>query len=67
MERFLGFCTVAYRAATDSLGNGDLIMNASITGGISVLIQTLIMGAWMTRYANNELILTFKHWKDPLL
>ena len=52
---FLGFCTVAYRAATDSLGNGDLIMNASITGGISVLIQTIIMGAWMTRYANNHL------------
>ena len=59
----MGFCTVAYRAATDSLGNGDLIMNASFTGGISVLIQTLIMGAWMIRYANNELILTFKHWR----
>ena len=41
---FLGFCTVAYRAATDSLGNGDLIMNASITGGISVLIQTINHG-----------------------
>ena len=39
---FLGFCTVAFRAATDSLGNGDLIMNASITGGISVLIQTVL-------------------------
>ena len=64
---FLGFCTVAYRAATDSLGNGDLIMNASFTGGISVLIQTVIMGAWMIRYANNELILTFKHWRGSSL
>ena len=60
---FLGFCTVAFRAATDSLGNGDLIMNASITGGISVLIQTVLMGIWMFRYANKELHLTFKHWR----
>ena len=64
---FLGFCTVAFRAATDSLGNGDLIMNASITGGISVLIQTVLMGVWMFRYANKELHLTFKHWRESSL
>lgn len=64
---FLGFCTVAFRAATDSLGNGDLIMNASITGGISVLIQTVLMGVWMFRYANKELHLTFKHWRGSSL
>ena len=64
---FLGFCTVAFRAATDSLGNGDLIMNASITGGISVLIQTALMGIWMFRYANKELHLTFKHWRRSSL
>jgi uncharacterized membrane protein len=38
-------------------------MKASITGGISVLIQTLIMGAWMVRYANDQLTLTFINWK----
>ena len=60
---FLGFCTVAFRAATDSLESDNLIMKASITGGISVLIQTLIMGAWMLRYAKNEFTLTFINWK----
>ena len=25
------------------------------------------MGTWMTRYANNELILTFKHWRGSSL
>ena len=64
---FLGFCTVAFRAATDSLENDNLIINASITGGISVLIQTLIMGVWMLKYAREELILTFIHWRGSSL
>ena len=60
---FLGFCTVAYRAATDSLEGDDLMMKASFTGGISVLIQSVIMGVWMYRYTHNELILSFKEWR----
>jgi len=64
---FLGFCTVAFRAATDSLESDNLIINASITGGISVLIQTVIMGIWMVKYARNELILTFIHWRGSAL
>ena len=39
---FLGFCTVAFRAATDSLEGSDLVMRASLTGGIAVLIQSVI-------------------------
>ena len=60
---FLGFCTVAYRAATDSLDGPDIMMNASFTGGISVLIQSVIMGLWMYRYTRNEFINTFVEWK----
>jgi drug/metabolite transporter (DMT)-like permease len=64
---FLGFCTVAFRAATDSLESTDLIMRASITGGISVLIQSVIMGVWMIKYAQKEFFLTFVNWRGSSL
>ena len=64
---FLGFCTVAYRAATDSLEGSDLIMRASLTGGISVVIQTVIMGLWLFIYARQDFILSFIHWKRSYL
>ena len=41
---FLGFCTVAYKAATESLASDDLLTRASMTGGVSVLIQATLMG-----------------------
>jgi len=41
---FLGFCTVAFRAATDSLEGSDLLMKASMTGGVAVIIQSVIVG-----------------------
>ena len=61
---FLGFCTVAFRVATDSLNDGDLIMRASMTGGVSVIIQSIIMGVWMYYYARKELVLSFINWRQ---
>ena len=64
---FLGFCTVAFRAATDSLDGTDLLMKATFTGGVSVLIQSILMGIWMLRYTKREFILSFKEWKKSYL
>jgi len=61
---FLGFCTVAYKAASDSLESDDLITRASMTGGVAVLIQAVLMGLWMWRRAPDQLKASFVHWRD---
>ena len=58
---FLGFCTVAYKAASDSLASDDLVTRASMTGGVSVLIQAVLMGLWMWRRAPDQLKASFVH------
>ena len=60
----LGFCTVAYRAAIDTLDSDDLVTRASVTAAISVLIQAVLMGLWMWRRAPDQLRATFVHWRD---
>ena len=59
----LGFSTVAYRAATDSLEGSDLLMRASLTGAVAVVMQTVIMAAWMWTRARQQLVNTFIHWR----
>ena len=61
---FLGFCTVAYRAASDSLDSDDLLTRASFTAAVSVIIQSVLMGVWMLRRAPDELKKTFIYWRD---
>jgi drug/metabolite transporter (DMT)-like permease len=61
---FLGFCTVAYRAASDSLDSDDLVTRASVTAAVSVVIQSVLMGVWMWRRAPDQLRATFTHWRD---
>ena len=61
---FLGFCTVAYKAASDSLESDDLVTRASMTGGVAVLIQAVLMGLWMWRRAPGQLKASFVHWRD---
>lgn len=63
----LGFCTVAYRAATDGLEGGDLLMRASLTGGVAVVLQSIIMGVFMWARARQQLINTFIHWRRCML
>lgn len=62
----LGFCTVAYRAATDSLEGADLLMRAGMTGAVAVVIQSVIMITWMWFRARQQLINTFIHWRRCL-
>ena len=63
----LGFCTVAYRAATDSLEGSDLLMRAAMTGGVAVVMQSIIMGAWMWVRARQQLVNTFIHWRRCMM
>ena len=64
---FLALCSVCFRAATDSLGGNDLIVKAGYTLGISLLIQTALMGLWMQRNAYTELLLSFKEWRGATI
>ena len=63
----LGFCTVAYRVATDSLAGADLMMRASLSGGVSVLIQTALLGGFMWLRARDQLMATFVEWRASLI
>ena len=60
---FLALCSVCFRAATDSLDGEDLIVKAGCTLGISLIIQTTLMGFWMKKNAKRELILTLREWR----
>ena len=60
---FLALCSVCFRAATDSLIAEDLIIKAGLTLGISVLIQTAVMGIWMIKVAPSELASSFIEWR----
>ena len=60
---FLALCSVCFRAATDSLEGDDLIVKAGYTLGVSLIIQTTLMGFWMKKNACTELLLTFKEWR----
>jgi drug/metabolite transporter (DMT)-like permease len=64
---FLALCSVSFRAATDSLEGNDLIVKAGYTLGVSLLIQTALMGSWMQRNAYTELLLSFKEWRGATI
>ena len=61
---FLGLSTVSFRAATDSLATGDIVLRASMSAATSTLLQTLVMGGLMALMARRELILSFTHWRS---
>ena len=61
---FLGLSTVSFRAATDSLATGDIVLRASMSAATSTFLQTLVMGGLMALMARRELILSFTHWRS---
>ena len=64
---FLGFCTVAYRAAADALESDDLVVRASVTAAVSVLIQSILMGIWIWRRAPQQLIASIIYWRQGII
>ena len=61
---FLGLSTVSFRAATDSLATGDIVLRASMSAATSTLLQTLFMGGIMFLMARRELALSFTNWRS---
>ena len=60
----LALCSVFFRAATDSLEGNNLFIKAGTTLGVSVIIQTFVMGTWMINYTSSEFILSLKYWRE---
>ena len=62
----LALCSVFFRAATDSLEGNNLFIKAGTTLGVSVIIQTFVMGTWMINYTSSEFILSLKYWRSSI-
>ena len=61
---FLGLSTVSFRAATDSLATGDIVLRASMSAATSTLLQTIFMGGIMFLIARRELVLSVTNWRS---
>ena len=61
---FLGLSTVSFRAATDSLATGDIVLRASMSAATSTLLQTIFMGGIMFLMARRELVLSVTNWRS---
>jgi len=61
---FLGLSTVSFRAATDALSTGDVILRASMSAATSTLLQTCVMGTALIFIAPKELKASFLHWRQ---
>ncbi|MGB0819025.1 MAG: EamA family transporter, partial [Candidatus Puniceispirillaceae bacterium] len=56
--------TVSFRAATDSLATGDIVLRASMSAATSTLLQTIFMGGIMFLMARRELFLSVTNWRS---
>ena len=61
---FLGLSTVSFRAATDSLATGDIVLRASMSAATSTLLQTIFMGSIMFFMAKRQLFLSVTNWRS---
>ena len=60
---FLGFCTVCYGAALQSMVGGTLLGNAIYAAAIGVTIQTVCFGGYLYGAKRAELIASFVEWR----
>jgi len=61
---FLGLSTVFFKAAVLELDGGNWLLNAGYTGAIAVVVQTIGMGGWLFFSSRQELVASFRHWKQ---
>ena len=60
---FLGASSVFYRGASLSLGHDTIVMAAAFTLAVSLIIQTLIMGAWIAVREPGEFVRVLANWR----
>ncbi|MCH7937241.1 MAG: EamA family transporter [Proteobacteria bacterium] len=64
---FLGASVVFYRGGALSLGGDGFIMQAAFTLAVSVVMQTLLMGAYLAFRERGQLKAVIVHWRPSLL
>jgi drug/metabolite transporter (DMT)-like permease len=62
-----GVSAVAYRAASLALGGPNFMMQAAVTAAVVIVLQTLIMLAWMLARDRAELGRIAKAWRPALI
>jgi drug/metabolite transporter (DMT)-like permease len=63
---FLGASVVFYRGAALSLGGEGFVMQAAFTLAVSLLMQTVIMGAWLVIREPAQVRAVIRHWRPSL-
>ncbi len=63
---FLGGSVVFFRGAAKSLGYDGFLMPAAFTLAVSVVIQTVLMGAYLLLREPGQMTAVLKHWRWSL-
>ncbi len=63
---FLGASVVFYRGGALSLGGDGFIMQAAFTLAVSVVMQTVMMGAYLAYRERDQLKAVIVHWRPSL-
>ena len=64
---FLGASVVFYRGGALSLSGDGFIIQAAFTLAVSVVIQTVMMGAYLAVRERDQLMAVIVHWRPSLL
>jgi drug/metabolite transporter (DMT)-like permease len=60
---FLGASVVFFRGATLALEDGDVLIRASLSLSVALVMQTIMMGAYLLLREPGQMGLVFRHWK----
>jgi len=63
---FLGASVVFFRGAALALGDGDFLLRAAFTLAVAVVLQTLIMGAYLLVREPGQMRAVIRHWRPAL-
>ena len=63
---FLGASVVFYRGGSLSLAEGDVLTRASFTLAVSVVMQAVIMGAYLLIREPGQITAVLRHWRPSL-
>lgn len=64
---FLGASVVLFRGASLALENGDFLTRAAFTLAVSVVMQTIIMGAYLLIREPGQVTAVIRHWRPSLM
>ena len=60
---FLGSSVVFFRGATLALEDGDVMIRATFTLSVALIIQTIMMGIYLLLHEPGQMTAVFRHWK----